>query len=68
MQLDNTTDPYSAPSPPSYSYEMLNENTDITSKILLTEETHYSTSFDIEDKPSIVIQTSPYVTHTQKTC
>ena len=31
-QLDNTTYPSSAPSTPSYSYEKLNENTDITSK------------------------------------
>ena len=31
-RLDNTTDPSSAPSTSSYSYEKLNENTDITSK------------------------------------
>ena len=30
--LDNTTDPSSAPSTPSYSYNKLNEYTDITSK------------------------------------
>ena len=29
-RLDNTTDPSSAPSTPSYSYDKLNENTDIT--------------------------------------
>ena len=28
MQLDNTTDPYSAPSTHLYSYNKLNENTD----------------------------------------
>ena len=31
-RIDNTTDPYSAPSTPSYSYGNFNENTDITSK------------------------------------
>ena len=31
-KLDNTTDTSSAPSTPSYSYDKLNGNTDITSK------------------------------------
>ena len=31
-ELDNTTDPSSAPSTPSYSSDNFNENTDITSK------------------------------------
>ena len=30
--IDSTTDPYSEPSTSSYSYNKLNENTDITSK------------------------------------
>ena len=36
--LDNTTDPSSAPPIHSYSYDKLNENTDITSKKVLTAE------------------------------
>ena len=32
-QLDNVTDLYSAPSPPSYSYYKLNENTDIITSL-----------------------------------
>ena len=31
-KIDNTTDTSLAPSTPSYSYNKLNENTDITSK------------------------------------
>ena len=31
-QLENTTDTYSGASTPSYSYDKLNENTDINSK------------------------------------
>ena len=54
--LDNATDPSSEPSTPSYSYNKFNENTDITSKKLLTEETHSRTIFSLEDKPSAIIQ------------
>ena len=52
-QLDNTTDTSSAP---SYSYDKLNENTDITSKKILNAETHYSTIFALDTKPSVIIQ------------
>ena len=31
-ELDNTTDPSSAPPTPSFTYNELNENTDITGK------------------------------------
>ena len=55
-RLDNTTDPYSAHSTHSYSYEKLNENTDITSKKSFNAETHYRKIFSLEDKPSDTIQ------------
>ena len=35
-RIYNTTDPFSEPSTPSYSYDKLNENTDITSNKSLT--------------------------------
>ena len=53
--LDNTTDTSSAPSTPSYSYDKLKENTDITSKKALTSEIHYGTIFSLEDKPFDII-------------
>ena len=46
-RLENTTHPSSAPSTPSYSYEKLNVNTDITSKKVLTSQTHSRTIFSI---------------------
>ena len=55
-RLDNTTDPYSAPSTPSYRYDKLNENTDIPSKKSLTSQTHSRKIFSIEDKPSDIIR------------
>ena len=66
-KLENTTDPYLAPSNPSYSYDKLNENTDITSKKSLTAETHSRTLFSIEYKPSRIIQKNLHPTRTQKT-
>ena len=53
--IDNTTDPSSAPSNPSYSYDKLNGNTDITSKKALTLQTNTRTIFSLEDKPSDII-------------
>ena len=55
-QLDRATDPSSAPSTPLYSYDKLNENSDITSKKALTEETHYRTIFALGNKPSGIVQ------------
>ena len=55
-RLDNTTDTSSAPLAPSYIYGKLNENTEITSKKSLTAETHSSTIFALDDKPSVIIQ------------
>ena len=52
----NTTDPSSAPSTTSYSYDELNENTDITSKKLLSAETRSITILYLEDKPSDITQ------------
>ena len=40
-QLDNTTDISLVPSTHSYSYDKLNENTDISSKKALTPNTYY---------------------------
>ena len=54
--LYNTPNTSSTPSTPSYSYNKLNENTDITSKKSLTTETHSRTIFSLEDKPSDIIQ------------
>ena len=58
-RLDNTTNNFSSPSNPSYSYNKLNENTNVTTAKKLTIDTHYSTTFYLDDKPSIVIQTEP---------
>ena len=41
-RLDNISHPSLELSTPSYIYNKLNENTDITSKILFTAETHSS--------------------------
>ena len=38
-RIYNTNDPHSAPSTASYSYDKLNENTDITSKIINFRDT-----------------------------
>ena len=40
-QLDNINDPSLESSTSSYSYDKLNENTDINSKKALTAETHF---------------------------
>ena len=53
------TDPYSASSTPTYSYDKLNENTDITNKKYLTAETRSSTIYDVDDKPNILSQNKP---------
>ena len=59
-RLDNTTNTSLAPSTPSNSNEKMNENTDITSKKSLNEETHYSTTLCyIYDKLVYIIQTEP---------
>ena len=55
-RLDNTTDHSPVPSNPSYSYDKLNENTDITSKKALNAETHSKTILSLEDKTSDIIQ------------
>ena len=55
-QLENTTDPYSGPSTPSYSYYKLNENTDITGKTSLAAETQSRTILGLDKKPYIIIQ------------
>ena len=39
-KLDNTTDPSSAPSIPSYSYERLNKNTDSNTTVVLPPHFH----------------------------
>ena len=54
-RLDNTTDTYSEPSTASYSYNKLNENTDITSKKASNSESHSITIFSLEDKPYEII-------------
>ena len=54
--IENTTDNSSAPSNHSYSYDKLNENTDITIIKSLTEETHYRTICCLEDKTSDIIK------------
>ena len=54
-RLYNTTNLSSAPSTHSYSYEKLNENTDITSKKELTSQTYYRTIYILEDKFSDII-------------
>ena len=63
-QLGNTTDPSSAHSTPSYSYYKLNEKTDIATKKSLTAETHSSTIFVLDNKPSVIIkdkyESNPY--------
>ena len=55
-RLENNTNPSSAHSTPSYCYQNFNENTDITSKIFLTAETHSIITFALDDKPDFVIQ------------
>ena len=52
----NTTDTSSETSTHLYSYEKLNENTDITSEKALTAETHSRTIFSLDDKLSDLIQ------------
>ena len=54
--IDNTTDTSSALSTPSYSYDKLNGNTDITSKKALTSQTNPRAIFSLEDKPSDIIK------------
>ena len=54
-RLDNTTSHYSAPSTPSYSYNKLNEYTDIARKEI-TAETHYRKDFALDNKPSVIIK------------
>ena len=54
--LVNTADTSSATSTPVYSYGNFNENTDSTSKKLLTAEAHSRTIFFLEDKTSDTIQ------------
>ena len=56
-RLDNTIDPSSSSSKPSYSFYKLNENTDITSKKSLTAETHSREIFALGNKPSVIIET-----------
>ena len=58
-RLDNTTDPSSAHSTPSNSYEKLIKNTDITSKKSLTAEIHSSATFFLDDKLADIIKTEP---------
>ena len=64
-QLDNTTEPYSATSTPSYIYYKMNENNDITSKKTLTAETHSITIFS-PLLSSFTTNMNP--NHTQKIC
>ena len=66
-KLDNTTDSYSSPSTPSYSYNKLSEYTDISRKTF-TAETHSSKICALDDKYFVIIQKNMYPTHTQKTC
>ena len=46
-RLENTTDTSSPSSTPSYTYDKLNENTDITSKKSLNVETHSRKIFSL---------------------
>ena len=54
-KLENTTDNSLAPSTPSYSYDTLNGNTDITSKKSLTAETHSRAILSLLDKSYDII-------------
>ena len=54
-QLDNINDPSLESSTSSYSYDKLNENTDITTKKSYTEERYYRTIFIIGDNTSDII-------------
>ena len=54
--FENTTDPSSSPSNRSYSYDKLNEYTDITSLKSFTADTHSRKNCALDDKPFVIIQ------------
>ena len=49
-RLHNTTDPYSEPSTPSYSYDRLNENTDSNTNVVLPPHNDGSQSYETPRK------------------
>ena len=51
----NTSHTSSEPSIPSYSYDKLNENTNITSKKSFNAATHSRTIFDLCNEPANII-------------
>ena len=65
-QVGNTTDTSSSPSTPSYSYDKLNENTDINIKIYINCRDRFYHNLSLDDKPSVIIQnecaSNPYST------
>ena len=67
-RLNNTTDPSSTPSNPSYSYDKFNEYTDISHKKTLSAETHSRNNvlYIINLLSSFKKKLHP--TRTQKTC